>query len=300
MIFDRFTGRIGRLLLRCCVLLVAGASSGCSPLGIINALTPGSGYRIVQNVAYGPEARQGLDIYVPLEARDAPVIVFFYGGNWEQGSKDDYRFVGQAFVSHGYIAVIPDYRLYPGVRYPAFLQDGAAAVRWVHDNISVHGGASGPLFLGGHSAGAYNAAMLGLDKRWLGAVGLDPDRDLRGVIGLAGPYDFLPIKDPVLKIVFGPPDEWPATQPIRYAHKGAPPFFLASGSADTTVDPGNATRLADRLKEDGGSVDIKFYEGISHRELVGSLAAPLRFLDPALKDAVAFMKRVSPPLIPAP
>jgi acetyl esterase/lipase len=271
--------------------LVTGA--GCSAVDVVNALTPRVGYQRVRDIPYGADARQTLDVYMPAGADRAPVLVFFYGGNWDSGAKADYRFVAQAFTSRGFVVVIPDYRLYPAVRYPAFLDDGAKAARWVWDNIGRYGGDRDRLFLGGHSAGAYNAAMLGLDGRWLAKVDLNPDQAIKGVVGLAGPYDFLPITDPTLQIIFGPSQSWPETQPIRYVHPGAPAFFLAAGSADKTVDPGNVDRLEAALRRANVPVETRVYGGIGHAELAGALSFPLRFLAPVLADSAAFMAAVA-------
>jgi hypothetical protein len=188
------------------------AVAGCSPVTVLNTLAPSR--LVADGVAYGEGERRKLDIYAPAGAGPFPVLVFLYGGAWDSGSRAIYRFLGGAFASHGLVTVIPDYRLYPEVKFPSFLQDCAAAVRWTRDNIGRYGGAAGPFFLMGHSAGAYNAAMLGLDGEWLGQVGM-ARADLRGVIGVSGPYDFVPDTD-ALRDIFGPPDHYPQTQPINF------------------------------------------------------------------------------------
>ncbi len=110
-------------LRRCCralaVAVAATPLAGCSGSAVVNALTPRSGYTVERDLSYGPNARQRLDLYVPEgAAADAPVLVFFYGGNWQSGSKELYRFVGQAFASRGYVTAIPDYRALPGGPLP--------------------------------------------------------------------------------------------------------------------------------------------------------------------------------------
>jgi acetyl esterase/lipase len=257
---------------------------------VLNAVEPKFGVVTTHDVIYRPGPRGGLDVYRPRQANGStPVVVFLYGGGWDQGAKADYAFIGDALASKGFVAFIPDYRLYPEVRWPAFLQDNANAIRWVHDHAAEFGGDPGKLFLVGHSAGAYNAVMLSLDRRWLAAVGLDPRRDLRGVVGLAGPYDFLPLRSDELKAIFGAPDTRPATQPINYVDGQGPPLFLATDDQDKVVDPGNTTRLADKIRAHGGSVETKIYRGLSHALVLGVVAAPLRFLAPVLKDMTAFI-----------
>ncbi len=242
---------------------------------------------MAEGIAYGPDPRHRLDVYAPASWRlPAPVIVFFYGGGWTEGSRRLYRFVGGALAGAGAVVVIPDYRLYPAVRFPSFLQDCALATAWAARHALEHGGAGAP-FLMGHSAGAYNAAMLGLDPQWLAAAGLDR-RLLRGVIGLAGPYDFLPLDTDQLRDIFGtPPREH--TQPIAFVDAAAPAFFLAAGTADKTVRPRNTEALAARLRAHDRPVSERIYPGVDHREIIGALAGPLRFLAPTLQDTLGFV-----------
>lgn len=268
---------------------MAGTLAGCSPLRLLNGTVPRNGFESIGDIAYGDGPRQRLDVYRPLRlARDAPVVVFFYGGNWASGNRGDYLFVGEALASRGIAAVIPDYRLYPEVRFPTFLEDSARAVRWVRDEVARFGGDANRLFLMGHSAGAYNAAMLALDGRYLRAVGVDAHR-VSGLIGLAGPYDFLPLKSAISKGVFGFPDTPITTQPIHFAGAGAPPALLITGSQDETVEPRNTARLAQRLRASGVDVQEIVYPHVSHRMLVAALASPLRWLAPVLDDVVGFV-----------
>ena len=215
----------------------------------------------------------------------APVVVFFYGGSWDSGSKADYRFVGGALAARGFVTIIPDYRVYPEVRFPDFLDDCAAAFAWAGANAGRFGG-SDRIVLMGHSAGAYNAAMLALDPSYLARA-----RAPRPVamVGIAGPYDFLPLVDPELKIIFGQPPTPPGTQPINHVDGGNPPMLLLAGASDTTVLPRNTTRLAARIAAAGGVVDSKIYPGIDHKEIIGAMGAPFRFLAPTLKDSASFI-----------
>lgn len=238
---------------------------------------------------YGAGPRRGLDLYVPDAApADAPLLVFFYGGRWESGSKELYPFVGQAFASRGYVVAIPDYRLYPDVRYPAFLEDAAAAVA----ALVADGDPSRPVFLAGHSAGAYIAAMLALDERWLRGAGLDPCR-VEAAAGLAGPYDFLPLTDPTVRAVFGPGPAERSTQPIAHVDPGDPPMLLVAGAEDETVRPGNTLRLAARLREAGVPVETRLIEGAGHLGVLTPLAALLRSRAPILETVDRFLRRAA-------
>jgi acetyl esterase/lipase len=171
-----------------CIAALSLLGVGCSVLSAVNAVSSESGVEVHPGQHYGPLARQGVDVYTPKQAAEQPraVVIFFYGGGWQTGSKGEYRFAGEALAAQGFVAVVPDYRVYPEVRFPLFLEDGAGAVRWVHDHIQEFGGDPQRVFLMGHSAGAHIAAMLALDPRYLAAQGLAP-KDLRGFIGVAGP-----------------------------------------------------------------------------------------------------------------
>ena len=269
---------------------LGGLLAACSSVDLLNAVVPKGGVQIIRDVAYAPGPRGALDVYRPTAATTpAPVVVFIYGGSWDSGSRKDYTFVGTALARKGFLAVIPDYRLYPEVRWPTFLQDNARAVAWTRDHAAEYGGDPHRLFVMGHSAGAYNAVELGVDRRWLAAGGRDPKRDLRGVIGLAGPYDFLPLDSEELKVIFGPPEGRPATQPINHVDGRNPPLFLATDTADTVVRPGNTERMAAKVRAAGGPVEEHEYKGLNHELLVGAIATPLRLLAPVLRDVTDFI-----------
>jgi acetyl esterase/lipase len=256
---------------------------------VLALMAPG-GARVTHDIAYAPGPRGKLDVYEPRRAlAGAPVAVFFYGGSWQSGDKGFYRFVGAALAARGIVAVIPDYRLYPQVLYPQFLRDNAAAVAYVKRHAAEWGADPARLYLIGHSAGAYDAVMLGVDRRWLAEAGLDAASDIAGVIGLAGPYDFLPLRDPKLKIIFGPEDQRRDTQPIAHADGRSPPMLLAAGTRDGTVDPGNATRMAAAVQARGGAAEARLYPGIGHVGILTALLGPFRHRAPVLDAITGFI-----------
>lgn len=268
--------------------------AGCSPLGTFNSLVPkdSAGVRVARDLSFQDGARGRLDLYAPRRIRgDArlPVILFFYGGSWSSGSKDGYGFVGRALAAQGFLVAIADYRLVPQVHYPAFLEDGAAATRWVRANAGRYGGDGERIVLAGHSAGAYNAAMLAFDERWLG-----PDRSaIRGFAGLAGPYSFLPLDDAATLGAFGRVADLPATQPVAHAGAGDPPAMLLVAGKDTLVYPRNAERLAAALRAGGVSVETRVYPGIGHVGILTALARPFRGRAPVVSDLAAFARSVT-------
>ena len=269
--------------------MTAVLTSACSPTALLNAVAPRDGVSVTSGIPYAPGDRHALDLYAPAAARDAPVVVFLYGGGWESGDRGMYRFVGASLAAAGVVCAIPDYRVWPEVRSPLFLDDAAQAVAWTQANVTSHGGDPRRLFLMGHSAGAQMATMLALDPSYLGTVGMNPARDLRGVVGLSGPYDFLPLVSPTLKSIFGPEDTWPQSQPINFVTPGAPTMFLATGDADTTVLPRNTERLAARLRADGDAVETTVYPGVGHAAVIGAFAAPLTFIAPVRRDVLRFI-----------
>lgn len=255
------------------------------------ALRPGGFTEGTRDVAYGPHPRQRMDIYVPegVQGAPKPVVFFIYGGSWANGAKETYSFVGDALSARGFVTVIADYRLVPEVRFPVFIEDGALALRFVRDNIARFGGSPRELHLMGHSAGAYNAMMLTLDKRYLTAVGMRSG-EIRSTVGLSGPYDFLPFDIDVTKEAFGKARVPAQTQPINFARRDAPPIFLATGSEDTTVLPRNSERLALALKKAGApSVSLKIYPGLGHAGTATALSRLLQWQAPVLDDVVTFL-----------
>lgn len=263
--------------------------SACSAGRILNGLAPTAGVTLTRDIPYTSGHRHGLDMFVPARNEPAPVVVFIHGGGWTSGNKSNYRFVGAALARRGFLTVVPDYRLFPEVRFPAFLRDNVAAVAWTKAHIARFGGDPRRIFLMGHSAGAYNAAMLTLEKQWLGAADLDPDRDVAGMIGLAGPYDFLPLQDPELRQIFAPSPDLGLTQPITFTRGDAPPMFLATGTTDLTVLPTNTERLAAAVYREGGRVEARLYPRVNHAGIIGAMAGVLRWLAPTLSDVTTFV-----------
>ena len=260
-------------------------------LTLFNALMPkewGS-RRIASSLPYGSDPRQTLDLYAPRKAGPWPVIVFFYGGAWESGHRQGYGFAARALAAKGFVVAVPDYRLVPAVRYPGFVEDGAAAVRWARGHAAEHGGDSERIVLAGHSAGAYIAAMLALDPKWLG----EDWAAVRGLAGLAGPYDFLPLDDPASIAAFG---DWPnleETQPVAHAGPGAPPALLLHGEPDTRVKVRHSIALAKALTAAGNDARLSLYPGLSHTGIVTALAMPLRRQAPVLAEMAAFAREVT-------
>lgn len=270
--------------------LAVCALAGCTGPQLLNAFTPSGGYRHAQGLAYDPARRLALDIYTPVGARREPVVVFFHGGRWTTGRAADFHFVGQALAAQGFVAVLPEVRHYPRARFPEFVEDAARAVRWTETQVARYGGDPDRLFVMGHSSGAHLAAMLALDARFLAAAGGDRAK-LKGMIGLAGPYDFLPLTDADLRDMFGPPERYELSQPVAFADGDNPPLLLLHGEDDTTVRARNTRSLAAAVQRAGGRVESHVYPEMSHGWIVATLAAPLRGRSDVLERVAGFVRR---------
>ena len=270
----------------------ASLTAACSPLSLFAGLSPKDPARSrARGVAFGPDPRHRLDVYAPRRAGPgaAPVAMFIYGGSWDSGRRQDYNWVGRALAARGFVTVIADYRLHPAARYPDFIEDGALAVRWAVDHAGAFGGDPSRIVLVGHSAGAYNAAMLALDSRYLKAAGVDPAR-IKAFAGLSGPYDFLPLTDPIAIRTFGEARDLPATQPTAFARSDAPAAFLATGEKDTYVFPRNTVALGKALRGVGAAVEERHYPELTHISMVLSLSRPLRGRATVFDEMIAFLK----------
>ncbi len=284
-----------KLTLAGLVLLICGAllAAACAPVRAFDTVMPkdSESRKVASDMAYGDGPRRQLDIYAPVATGKGrlPVIMFIYGGSWANGTREGYHFAARALSAAGFVTVVPDYRLVPEVYFPGFVEDCAAALRWTRAHAAEYGGDPDRIVLVGHSAGAYNAAMLALDPRFLGR-----DRAaIKGFAGLAGPYDFLPLDGPIPTRTFG---RWPRpeeTQPIHYADASAPPMLLLHGSDDDTVWPKNSINLDRKLRSLGVSSELKIYPGLGHAGIVTALARPFRGRAPVLADVTRFAHRVA-------
>jgi acetyl esterase/lipase len=273
--------------------LLVFSLAGCTELGAFNAIIPHdrAALRVAHDIAYGPDPRQTLDIYAPAGGgHGAKIIVFVYGGSWNSGDKKDYSFVAKAFASRGFVTAVFDYRLVPQARYPAFVEDSAAAAAFVYRNAAAYGGDPASLYLVGHSAGAYNAMMVALAPRFLAGQGLS-NAIIKAAVGLSGPYDFLPLDVDATRQAFAGVSDLKSTQPLNQVRKGrfAPPVMLATGDADDLVYPRNTVALAARLRDTGHAVEEKHYAGVDHTGTLLSISRPFRGKAPVLDDIIAFL-----------
>lgn len=278
----------------CSVVIVAAfianlALTGCQPTFVLNQLTPRDGFSVQRDLAYGPDPRHRLDIYIPENRTpNKTIVVFVHGGAWDSGGKDQYLFVGQAFTSLGYITAIPNYRLHPQVQFPAFIDDVALAIAVLDQRLPPQACAETlGVILVGHSAGAHTAAMLATVPKYLTRNGVDAE--LRAFIGLAGPYD-LPLEDPAVIGKFDNMTHELEANPVALVTAATPRTLLIHGDGDATVGLHHTEKLKAKLEQLGVPVTVRIYEDTNHARVIGALANSLRFLNPVYEDIDQFLK----------
>jgi acetyl esterase/lipase len=263
--------------------------AGCSPTRLADMLAPKTGYLAHPGLAYGEDVRQKLDLYLPQSGTGPyPIVVFFYGGSWQGGSRESYRFVAQALCSVGVAVAIPDYRIYPAVRYPAFIEDSAAAVAWIQAQAGTWRLDPTRMLLCGHSAGAYNAAMVAMDPAWLEAAGGRHDW-IGAFMGLAGPYQLPARQRGALLDIFSSGASWEETWVTRHLRKPPPRTLLMHGRDDVTVYPVQSELLAAALREQGAVVELQLVGGVGHVTLAAAYLPQMRRFAPVVENTRALV-----------
>ena len=272
--------------------LLGVLAAACSPLTLLNNLGPRDRgvRRVARDLEYGDDPRQRFDLFAPVDAGwPLPVVVFFYGGGWDSGSKSDYGWAAQALAAQGFLVALPDYRIVPDVVFPTFIEDAAAATARVADVAAQYGGDSARLGVSGHSAGAHLAMMIALDRRYMAAAG-KPDI-IRAAAGLSGPYDFIPFDVPASINAFGQAPDPAQTQPVTFVRADGPALWLGHGEPDVVVESVDSTILADRMKAAGGRAEAKIYPGLNHADTIAVFSPLFRSKAPVLADMAAFLHR---------
>ena len=263
------------------------------PLGALDILSPPTNATVLTDLPYGPEDGQRLDLFLRPALENPPLrsaVLYFHGGRWSYGRKEEYAFVARALCARGHVVAVCDYRKFPQVCFPAFVEDAATAIAWALAQLPGYGVDPRLIFSMGHSAGAHMAALAAMDQRYGRAFGFDPDA-LAGLVLLSGPYDFFPIRGEDLREIFGPEQAHPETQPLRYARAGLPPMLFLHGRRDRTVRPSSSARMASAIRDAGGQARVVFYNHLSHTDILATLSDGIGFLlGPVLGDISAFLR----------
>jgi len=273
------------------VLCTALVLVACTRLGFayLNSSAQRADMHISKNIAYGPAPWQVLDVYQPASAPSAlPVVLFFYGGGWTKGSKDDYLFVADRLARAGFVVVIPDYVKYPQERFPTFMKDAAKAAKWAARNIQRYNGNPQQLQVMGHSAGGLMGALLISDRHYLAAEGL-PTRIFKGFVGLAGPYDFTPDEEPYTEN-FTQHSNYTNMQVTHFINGSEPPMLLQYGDADDVVGYSNIEKLVARVQQMRGRVQVHLYPKRDHVDVIADFSQVWEKDSPVAEDAIAFLK----------
>lgn len=241
-----------------------------------------------RDLAYGDLKSQRLDVFAPASRGGlAPVLVFFHGGAWVVGDKILCGGFAKMLAEKGFVVVNVNYRLFPEARFPAFVNDGALAVKWARREAERYGGDPQRLFLGGHSSGAHLAALLAMDIRYLGTKA-----DIQGLIGLAGPYDFYPDRVPVVKPIFRGHIAEREIMPIAFAATARVPLLLVQGKADPIVPWHTTERMAAAAQSAGAKVQTLYLDHRGHLAIMPHLSLRQR-RDPVLERICAFINEQS-------
>jgi acetyl esterase/lipase len=276
--------------------LARDQGSRCAATRLLESWIPARSIHLLADIPYGPHPRQRLDLYRPHQVQaECPVIVFLYGGCWTTGARRSYRFLAHVLGSRGFAVAIPDCRLFPEASFPDFLVDAACAIGWLHRHAGEHGIQGNRMALLGHSAGAYNAAMLALDPVYLKSAAISPEV-LAGVVGFAGPYAFNPLDFQETRDIFASSPDPHRVQPMRLIrHRAAPPMLLVHGGADRRVLPINSLSFAAAMRAAENIVDLRLYRRHGHVGLLLGLANPFPRRSSILDDVVGFLDRVLSP-----
>ncbi len=278
------------LLYGAVLLLVSGCAA--TALQTVNTLMPRFEGGYAADIAYGEDERHRLDLFLPDSPHaNRPLVVFVYGGAWQFGHRGQYRWAGESLAAMGYVTAIPDYRLFPDVRFPSFVEDVAEAIPTALAECRQLGACAGDrVVLIGHSAGAHTAAMLAMNPDYLDHTGIE----VCGWIGLAGPYDFLPLRNK-LEDIFPPSIDPELTQPVNFASADDPPVLLIHGKDDTRVYPENSHRLAEALQAVNVPVTLQFHADTRHAAVLFGLSGRL-ITEIGVRDSVeAFLGRLTNP-----
>jgi acetyl esterase/lipase len=223
-----------------------------------------------------------LDLYLPANQKNVPVLVFIHGGFWSAGDRTHYRALGNRFAKSGIGVVIPSYRLMPAHRHPAQIEDVAAAFAWTVNHIASYGGDPRRIYIGGHSAGGHLASLLALDAQYLQAYGLSP-RAIQGVVSISGVYDMRAFPQ------FGlTPRGREEASPLEHVTPHAPPFLVTFCQWDYAGLPQQARKFAAALRDAGDLVKVVRIPGKNH---VNEILNIWKAGDPTAKAVMDFISR---------
>ncbi len=282
------------------IAVAAQQAQALSALGLVNGISSSAGVGVSKDINYGDAPLQNLDMYYPKPLAQAmqtqsvidksyPMVVFVYGGSWENGSKEDYAFVGQSLAQAGYVTAVVNYRKAPEHVYPDFVKDTAKAIAWSYDNAPKFHANPKRLAVVGHSAGAFNAVAAISNSDFLAPYGLSPDA-ISAVVGIAGPYsyDFRKFDSASAFASDATPDE---VMPDRQIKGKQPPYLLLTAENDKIVYDTNTIKMTQALKDFGATVETGQIKGASHATSIGAMAKPLRWVNDVRAQVLTYLDK---------
>ncbi len=277
---DRVT-RCGASAIAVFVLFLFVCVSGCgAPVkyygALLDAGLDGYNYRAgyegaVLDIPYAGSDNDmlKLDVFRTMGDKPAPVLVFIHGGYWNSGHRKLYASFAKTFNSAGFVTVLVDYRLYPEVMYPVFVDDCVKALNWTVEHIAEYGGDPAKIFIAGSSAGSHIAAMILLDEEFRNIPAFDPLK-LRGALLTSSPFDFEKdnlLDEDILHEVMGSEENFRDAQPIKHIRKDVPPILIINGDRDPLTSEAQAARFAREMKEIGAPVTYLMIPGGDHHSV---------------------------------
>ena len=246
--------------------------------------------RYAQGASYGRNLG-AIDLYLPKDKKDFPILFFVHGGGFVKGDKSSLTANAIQFVKQGYGLVAVNYRLSPAVKFPSHVEDVAMAFAWVHRNIGQYGGDRERMFVAGGSAGAYLATLLSLDGRYLRKHQLETSV-IRGTIAISGLMNTGPVPRDRQKLIWSrDPKVVREASPLEYVRKDVPAILIMFADGDTAGRKQQNRTMARMLQQVGHQdVTIKELANRTHDNVRAHLADAD---DPGLKHMLTFMNRLS-------
>ncbi len=250
-------------------------------------------FRQIKDIPYyegegADKVKHKLDLYLPKDRKDVPVLFFVHGGGWIHGDKDFfgvYSAIGAAFARQGICTVVTNYRLSPGVQHPEHVKDVARAFAWTVKNIGKYGGKADQIFVCGHSAGGHLVSLLTTDSSYLKAEGCSTD-SIKGVIPVSGVYR---IPDPWFTAVFGSdPIGRKQAAPLSHVHEGLPPFLIIYGDDDFPTCDQMSDDFCKALKEKKDEAELLEIKKRNHFTILLNITVEK---DPVTEAIVGFIHK---------
>ena len=237
----------------------------------INYLTPKDTFEKEEHLAYGLKARNRLDLYrTKNPKKQKPLIAFVHGGSWQHGNKRDYLFIGETFAREGFDVAVINYQLAPENIFPAFVDDLAQAIHYLNQNKVKLNISTDNMILMGHSAGAFNVMSVVYSAQ---SQNFKYKDQIKAIVGLAGPYHFDYVGDPLSEHAFDHKISYQQVMPYYFIEPNHIKHYLLVAEQDQVVERKNALDLDIALRQKGNHSHIAVIPKTGHITIVATLAS---------------------------